>query len=101
MDLPDSASARGGAEATPGGPATGRCRSQLEGAAPSPQGVQAAGVPEEQLDRGGGRGERTGRVRVGAHAGERGRARSRAARRLRSIDEDHTADAEKGRSSEV
>ena len=104
VELPVSASARDGAEATPGGTATGRRRSQLEGTAPTPQGVQAAGVPEEQPDRGSGRGEGTGRVRVGAHAGERGRGgrdRSRAARRLRSIDEDSSQDAESGRSSEA
>ena len=35
-------------------------------------------------DRSGGSGQGTGRVRVGSHAGERGRDRSRAARRLRS-----------------
>ena len=53
--------------------------------------MQAAGVQEEQPNCGGGGGEGVGRVRVGAHAGERGGDRSRAARRLRSIDEDHIA----------
>ena len=63
--------------------------------------VSGAG-PEEQSDRSGGGGQGTGRVRVGSQAGERGRDRSRAARRLRSIDQgQYTADAEKGRSPEA
>ena len=83
VDLPLPASARRGAEAPPKGPATGCHRPQLEGAAPTLQGVQAAGGPEDEPDRGGGRGTGAGRVRVGAHAGERGGDRSRAPRRLR------------------
>ena len=50
--LPLPAWSRGGAEATPGGPAAGCGRPQLEGAAPTPQ-----------RDRGGGGGRGTGGVR--------------------------------------
>ena len=69
LELPLSASAGGGAEASAAGPAARRHRAQLEGAAPAPQGVRPAGVPEEQPDRGRGGGKGAGRVRVGAYAG--------------------------------
>ena len=85
LELPVPAWARRGAETPAGGPASRRHRSQLEGAAPAPQGVQAAGDEEEQPDRGGGRGSRTGRLRVGPHAGQSRGVGSSAAGRLRSI----------------
>lgn len=44
-----------------------------------------AGIPEEQPDRGGGCGERTGWMCVGTHAGACGKYRRRAARRLRTL----------------